>query len=57
MDTWTRQMGFPFVELRRNGSSLTAIQRWFSRNVNESREEQVALLQRYKYVNIFMLTA
>ncbi|GFW97489.1 glutamyl aminopeptidase [Trichonephila clavipes] len=50
MDTWTRQMGFPFVELRRNGSSLTAIQRWFSRNVNESREEQVALLQRYNFI-------
>ncbi|GFS49299.1 endoplasmic reticulum aminopeptidase 2, partial [Nephila pilipes] len=50
MDTWTRQMGFPFVELRRNGSSLTATQRWFSRNVNESREEQEALSQIYGFI-------
>ncbi|GIY10547.1 glutamyl aminopeptidase [Caerostris extrusa] len=50
MDTWTRQMGFPYVELSREGSSLTATQHWFSRNVNETKAEKVTLNQKYGFI-------
>ncbi|CAL1297547.1 unnamed protein product [Larinioides sclopetarius] len=50
MDTWTRQMGFPFVELTREGSNLTATQHWFSRNVNQSLAEVVARKQKYGFI-------
>nr|XP_042907730.1 uncharacterized protein LOC107439767 isoform X3 [Parasteatoda tepidariorum] len=42
MDTWTRQMGFPYVQLKRQGSKLYAEQRWFLRKISDTSAEEIA---------------
>ncbi|XP_054706486.1 uncharacterized protein LOC129216302 [Uloborus diversus] len=42
MNTWTLQMGFPYVELQREGSKLTATQHWFLRKYSDSSIEEIA---------------
>ncbi|XP_038058558.1 uncharacterized protein LOC119729837 [Patiria miniata] len=39
MDTWTLQMGYPYVTFQRNGAMLTATQRHFLNNPNSTVED------------------
>ena len=39
MDTWTLQMGYPYVSFQRNGQMLTATQRHFLNNPNSTVED------------------
>ncbi|XP_022104262.1 aminopeptidase N-like isoform X2 [Acanthaster planci] len=39
MDTWTLQMGYPYVTFERNGNSLTATQKHFLNNPNSTVED------------------
>ena len=42
MNTWTLQMGFPYIELKRESDNLTATQRWFLRKKNDSYIERLS---------------
>ncbi len=39
MDTWTLQMGYPYVSFTRNGKTLTAMQKHFLNNPNSTVED------------------
>ncbi|KAF8765157.1 Glutamyl aminopeptidase like protein [Argiope bruennichi] len=47
MSTWIDQMGFPYIELKRDGDSLAATQRWFVRDVNDTVAELIAAKPNY----------
>ncbi|GFS55864.1 glutamyl aminopeptidase [Nephila pilipes] len=42
MESWIDQMGFPYVELKRNGGTVAATQHWFVRDINDTVAELVA---------------
>lgn len=42
MNTWTLQMGYPYIELKRNGDSLEATQHWFLKKKNDSAITQLS---------------
>ncbi|GBM61795.1 Glutamyl aminopeptidase [Araneus ventricosus] len=47
MSTWIDQMGFPYIELKRDGEELIATQRWFVRDVNDTVAELIATKPNY----------